>query len=102
MMDVFIPNITIIIIPFVRAELKLASVVPVCTVETLLKIKYQIILALSKGKVSIIGFHSLSDNTDVRLMQKFLIFFLIDNLFYPSHCGKEKTLNISLGIVVVE
>ena len=44
---------------FVRAELKLVSVALVCTL-----IRYQIILALSKGKVSIIGFHSLSDKTD--------------------------------------
>ena len=54
---------------FVRAELKLVSVVLVCTL-----IRYQIILALSKRKVSIIGFHSLSDKNDADWCRSFEIF----------------------------
>ena len=80
---------------FVRAELKLVSVVLVCTL-----IRYQIILALSK----VFGFRfSVFIHSPTRMMltdAEVLKFFLLDILFYPSRCGKEKTLNISLGIVV--
>lgn len=59
---------------------------------------------ISNNSCSFKGFRfSVFIHSPTRMMltdAEVLKFFLLDILFYPSRCGKEKTLNISFGIVV--